>query len=78
MEIFISLNCAKIGKTYHIESMCKNVDIKTKTRLFELGFLPNNEIKVLSRSISGGVMLVEINNTSLTIRKEQASCVVLK
>lgn len=78
MEIFLTLNCAKIGKDYQIVNMCKNVDIKTKTRLFELGFLPNNKIKVLSRSISGGVLLVEINNTSLTIRKEQASCVVLK
>ena len=78
MEIFLTLNNAQIGKKYTILGMCQNIDIKTKTRLFELGFLKGNAIKVLSRSISGGVLLVEINSTCLTIRKDEASCVVIK
>ena len=78
MEIFLTLNNAKIKKTYTIVGMCKSIDIKTKTRLLELGFLPKQKVKVLSKSISQGVLLVEVNYVALSIRKAEASCVVIK
>ena len=78
MEIFLTLDNAKLKKEYKIVNLCKNIDISTKTRLFELGFLPNQKVKVISKSISQGVLLVEINSVALSIRKKEASCVVIK
>ena len=78
MEIFLTLDNAKLKKEYKIVNLCKNIDISTKTRLYELGFLPNHNVKVVSKSISQGVLLVEINSVILSIRKNEASCVVVK
>ena len=78
METFFTLQEAKVGKTYTIVSMCKSIEIKTKTRLFELGFFENEKVKILAKSLLGGVLLVEINNTVLTLRKTEAGCVVVK
>ena len=78
MEIFLTLDNAKLKKEYKIVSLCKNIDIGTKKRLYELGFLPNHKVKVVSKSISQGVLLVEINSVALSIRKKEASCVVIK
>lgn len=76
MENFL-LSMAKCNKQYTIESMCTNIDIKTKTRLFELGFFGGEKITVLNTSLLGGVLLVEIRGQVLTIRKKEAACVVV-
>lgn len=78
MENFLLLCDALVGTNYEIESMCDNIDIKTKTRLFELGFFSGEKLKVIKKSLNGGVLLVEIRNTILSIRKKEASCVVIK
>lgn len=55
--------------------MCEDIDIKTKTRLYELGFFKGEKIRVLKKSLMGGTILVEIMNNVLSIRKEEALCV---
>ncbi len=74
MEIFFLYN-AKINKLYYINGMCEDIDIKTKTRLYELGFFKGEKIRVLKKSLMGGTILVEIMNNVLSIRKEEALCV---
>ena len=76
MENFL-LSKAKPNKLYTIVNMCSDIDIKTKTRLFELGFFSGEKIRVLNFSLLGGVMLVELRSQVLTIRKQEASCVVV-
>ena len=71
-------NDAKLNKIYTISGMCDYIETKTKTRLLELGFFKGEKIKVLKKSLLGGVVLVEIMNTVLSIRKEEALCVQIK
>ena len=77
MEIFFLYN-ATLNKTYSISGMCDFIDVKIKTRLLELGFFKGEKIKVLKKSLMGGVILVEIMNNVLSIRKEEALCVQIK
>lgn len=77
MESFF-LYDAKLNKIYTISGMCDYIETKTKTRLLELGFFKGEKIKVLKKSLLGGVVLVEIMNTVLSIRKEEALCVQIK
>ena len=65
------------GIRYTIKSLCKDINIKTKTRLLELGFFVGEHVEILAKSLIGGVLLVEIRNSVLTIRTSEASCVVV-
>lgn len=78
MKNFFLLSNGKIGQEYNIVSMCKDIDIKTKTRLFELGFFCGEKIHIRATSITGGVLLIEIKGSMLTIRKREAGCVVVE
>lgn len=77
MENFL-LSTAKINQQYKIVGMCEDIDIKTKTRLLELGFFSGELVKVIAKSIKGGVLLVEIRGSVLTVRVNEASCVMVK
>ncbi len=74
MEIFL-LPYAKTNVAYKIIDLCDDIDIKTKTRLLEFGFLKGETVKVIGKSLSGGVFLIEIMNTVLTLRLEETLCV---
>ena len=76
MENFL-LSSAQCNKTYTIASMCNNIDIKIKTRLLELGFFVSEKICVLKKSMAKEVFLIEIRGQVLTLRKQEAACVVI-
>lgn len=78
MKNFLLLSKGIVGTKYTIQSLCKDIDIKTKTRLLELGFFSGENVTILAKSLMGGVLLVEIRNSTLTIRITEASCVVIK
>ncbi|MBO5884745.1 MAG: ferrous iron transport protein A [Clostridia bacterium] len=77
MKNFLLLSKGRIGDKYTIKKLCKDIDIKTKTRLLELGFFEGETIKILAKSLVGGVLLVEVRNSALTIRVTEAACVVV-
>lgn len=77
MENFL-LSKARINQQYKVVGMCENIDIKTKTRLLELGFFSGEEVKIIAKSIKGGVLLIEIRGSVLTIRVNEASCVIVQ
>ena len=74
MKVFLLSN-AKLNILYKIKKLNDKLNIKTKTRLLELGFLCDTPIMVTARSLSGGVLLVQINNSILTLRKKEANLV---
>ena len=78
MKNFLLLSKGVIGTTYTIQSLCSDIDIKTKTRLLELGFFAGEKVKILAKSLIGGVLLVELQNCVLTIRTQEAYCVVIQ
>ena len=78
MENFFQLNQCKLKLDYEIVDMCQGIDIKTKTRLYELGFLPGEKLKILSTSLNKGVLLIQIRGSVLTLRTNEASCVIVK
>lgn len=71
------LSDAKINKQYTIANICNDIDIKTKTRLLEFGFFCNQKVVVRNFSLKKGVLLVELNNQTISLRKKEASCVVV-
>lgn len=71
------LSKANFNVVYTIQNICKNIDIKIKTRLLELGFFEGEKIIVLAKSLAGGVLLVEIRGQVLSLRIIEASCVVI-
>lgn len=77
MESFFLSN-GKINREYTITGMCSFIDIKTRTRLYELGFFDGEKVLIISKSLMGGVLLVQIRNSVLTLRQKEASCVVVK
>ena len=66
-----------LGKEYTIANVCNGIDIKTKTRLLEFGFFPGQKVSVCNRSLRKGVLLIEISNQMISLRKNEASCVVV-
>lgn len=71
------LSDVKLNTQYTIASICDNIDIKIKTRLLEFGFFCGQKIIVRNKSLRKGVLLVELKNQMVSLRKEEASCVVV-
>ena len=46
-------------------------------RLRELGFIPGHQIKVKAKAPFGDPIVVEVNGTSVALRKGEAQCIQL-
>lgn len=68
-------NC-KVNVNYVIVSV--NCDIKIRRRLFEFGLFPNTPIRVLRKSLFGGVFLLEVRGYLLAIKKKQLGSIEVK
>lgn len=70
----ISLTQGKIGKVYVIHSV-ENLPFKIKRRIYELGLLPNQKIKVVRVSLLKKAYLIEVGGSCLTLRKDIATSI---
>ncbi len=66
-----------VNKQFTIIGICDDIDIKTKTRLLEFGFFCGQKVVVRNKSLKKGVLLVELSNQMISLRKKEASCVVV-
>ena len=68
----VNLSKCKIGKIYEIENISNLCPMKIKRRLYDLGFLNKTKIKVLKKSLFGGVLLLEMRGYILSLKKSIA------
>ncbi len=64
------LQTGRKAKINHIDT--SNVD---SSRLYELGFLPGEELEVVSRAPLGGPMIVRLMGYKLCLRRDSAACI---
>ncbi len=76
MSVFLS--DLSLEETCLIDGFLNSLPFKTKLRLLELGFYSGVKIKVLNKSLLNNVVLLEINNYIISIRKEIAKCIIVK
>lgn len=65
----ICLSSALINTYYKITKIQHNG--KTERRLYDLGFVKEEKIKIIKKSIFGGVFLVEIMGGLLAVKKRE-------
>lgn len=67
---FFSLDLADVNKSYIIRDCKLLPDIKT--RLAEMGLVPNTVVKILKKAPLGDPMEIEVRGYALCIRKTEA------
>lgn len=70
-------NC-KTNKYYSVVRVLDKMDQRVLRRLYELGFTPQQKVKVLRKSLSGGTILVENRGYLLSLRADVGDCVEVK
>ncbi len=45
------------------------------SRLYELGFLPGEKIRVVMKALFGGPVVVSVRGTSVALRRSEAVCI---
>lgn len=75
-DVFLSK--AIIGKLYYIKGFSKNLSFYEKERLLTYGFIENNSVKIIRKSILGNTFQVQISGGSLLVRKKEARSILLK
>ena len=65
----ICLSNAQLNVCYEIEKLlCSG---KIETRLYDLGFITGEKIKIVKKSFLGGVYLIEILGGLLAVKKKE-------
>lgn len=44
-------------------------------RLLEIGFTPGEEISILGRTLLSGPMIIQVRDTTVALRQEEAQCI---
>ncbi len=68
-----NLSQACAGKLQTIRGISGQAPLKIKRRLLELGLTIGQKVKVLRRSLAGGVLLIEVRGYTLSLRRDIAS-----
>jgi len=74
----LDLSACKFNKSYVISGIKECCPIKIKRRLFDLGFLPQTEIKILRKSMLKKVYLIEIREYVLSAQRELCEYVLVE
>lgn len=72
-----SLKNAKVGRFYRVNKISEYAPDKIVRRLFDLGFTPNQSIKVIRKSLIGKTFLVEVRGYVLSMRSSVADAIIL-
>ena len=75
---FTALSSLTVGEVASICCILNTCDNRLKRRLLELGFVEGAQIKVLAKSLLNDVILVQILNYTISIRKDIAKSIVIK
>ncbi len=67
MKTLYSLNIDSIAKISHFG------DLKSMTRLSEMGMIPGTKVRLIKKTPFGGPVQVKINDYYLILRKEDAT-----
>ena len=70
-----NLGQVELNKFYTICGIVEGASMKIKRRLLELGLTVGQKVRVLRRSLAGGVLLIEIRGYTLSLRRDIASLV---
>ncbi|MDY6054932.1 FeoA family protein [Micrococcus sp.] len=65
------------GETATVTGVCDAVRPEVARRLFDLGFMPGMEVTRVRRAPFGGPLVVRVADYELTLRRDQARCVIL-
>lgn len=74
----LTIENAILQKSYIIKYVNENLSYKYTRRLYELGFIPNEKIEVLRKSLQRKTFLVAIRGVVFSLQKELASQIVLE
>lgn len=74
----ILLSKAQVGKSYMVKDFASSLSFYEKERLLTYGFIENNKIKVVRKSIFGNTLQVQLFSGSLVVRKKEANQILLK
>jgi Fe2+ transport system protein FeoA len=74
----VFLSKAKIGKIYSIKGFSSNLSFYEKERLLTYGFIENNTLKIIRKSIFGNTFQINISGGSLVIRRKEANTILLQ
>ncbi len=74
----VFLSKAKIGKIYSIRGFSSNLSFYEKERLLTYGFIENNTLKIIRKSIFGNTFQINISGGSLVIRRKEANTILLQ
>lgn len=67
----------QVNQESNIMGFDQNLDLKIKQRLLELGFVSGANISIQQKSILGDVLLVNVNNYLMAIRKDIAKYIIV-
>ena len=76
MDNFFSLALGKENTPYYIFQI--NSILPVKRRLFDLGFTIGRVVKIIKKSQSHGVFLLEIRGYVLALKREEVSNIMVK
>lgn len=66
----------ELNKTFVIKSL--SGDSKIKTRLIELGFIAGHRFKITQQLSFGEPFIVELQGTSVALRKKELQCIQIQ
>ena len=69
----MSLESQKVGFEGRIKEI--SGDATVVERLYEMGFVPGEEIQLLSKILFGEPYVVEVRGSSIALRKSEARCI---
>ncbi len=73
-----NLNTCKIGKLYTIDAIGEQLPLKIRRRMYDLGFINGQKIKVVRKSLLKKAILIEIRGYTLSLRSTIAEFIYLK
>ena len=73
-----TLVCCKINKLHKIKRVIEDEDCKYSLRLYELGFLPGEEVLLKQKSFKQKTFLVQVRGVSYVLQENLANLVLLE
>ena len=73
-----NLSACQIGKLYTIDAIGEQLPLKIRRRMYDLGFINGQKIKVVRKSLLKKAILIEIRGYTLSLRSTIAGFIYLK
>lgn len=77
-NVIFTLARGKVLVPYKILEILDILSLKYSRRLVEMGFLPNQKVEILKKSMQGKTFLVSIRGYVVSIRKDIADAIKIE